>query len=186
MGMPVWCIGCGDSPANGASRRSCGRRYWRAMRSGIQTLGRRWRRVFGEGKALVDHETLRRWPGGEPTDRAPAAPTSPAMAGAQAVFWGDGATGWFASRLVRRAARQVRADGHGGRCDQPDLGAIFRGRNDASQLRRVGRLDQQVWPAAKPGMWIGPASTGAKGWAASPNRSRARSRKPSLGGRCGS
>ena len=50
---------------------------------------------------VVDHETLRRWRvGARQTDGAPAAPTASAMAGTQAVLWGDGATGWFASRLV--------------------------------------------------------------------------------------
>lgn len=63
----------------------------------------------------VDHDTVRRWllAGGE-TDRALAEATAPAMAGAQAVFRGDGATERFAPRLVGRAAGGMRAEGDGG------------------------------------------------------------------------
>ena len=46
---------------------------------------------------VVDHDTLRRWllAAGK-ADRAASAPAAPAMAGAQAVLWGDGATGRLA------------------------------------------------------------------------------------------
>ena len=54
---------------------------------------------------VVDHETLRRWrlADGKRTGRSPPA-KAPAMAGAPAEFWGDGATGRFAPRLVRGPA----------------------------------------------------------------------------------
>ncbi len=49
---------------------------------------------------VVDHETVRRWllAAGKRTVRRRR--TTPAMAGAQTVFWGDGATGRLAPRLV--------------------------------------------------------------------------------------
>ena len=47
---------------------------------------------------VVDHDTLRRWllSTGKRTVRAPP-PAASTMAGAQAVLWSDGATGWLAS-----------------------------------------------------------------------------------------
>src|SRR5581483_11016007 len=42
--MPGWCTFCAVNPATGASRPSCGRKYWRGMPSGIPTSGRHWRR----------------------------------------------------------------------------------------------------------------------------------------------
>ena len=133
---------------------------------------------------VVDHETLRRWllADGQ-ADGAAAAAKAPAMAGAQAVLWGDGATGWFAPRLVRRAAGPVRADGDGGRCDQPDVGAVFRGRDDAGQLRRVGGLGAPARTAGQPVCGSGqhlPVRRARRAW---PNNWRARSRRRSLGGR---
>ena len=56
--------------------------------------------LAGEGLA-VDHETLRRWLlAARQADDAPAPPAPSPVARAQALLWGHGAVGWFASRLV--------------------------------------------------------------------------------------
>ena len=55
---------------------------------------------------VVDHETLRRWRLAEGSTRSRRRSKCTAVAGAQAVPGSDGATGWFAPRLVRRAAGQ--------------------------------------------------------------------------------
>ena len=134
-------------------------------------------------KLVVDHETLRRWRMAEGRTPCAAASKAPAMAGTQAVLWGDGATGWLAPRLVRGARPPVRVDGDGGRCDQPDAGAVLRGRDHAGQLRCAGGLGAPDMDCRAACMWIGTASTGAKGWRASPNNWPEKSRRRSLGGR---
>jgi len=55
---------------------------------------------------VVDHDTVRRCCGCGRADCAAPTPTAPAMAGAQAVLWGDGATGcshhdWFEGRRAK-------------------------------------------------------------------------------------
>ena len=104
--------GAGASAAGQTQRaaqaaRHCGRRCWLDMRRNATpdfgpTL---MAEHLAKEKLVVDHETVRRWRLAEGEHNVAAAQaTAPAMAGAQALFWGDGATGRIAPRLVRGAA----------------------------------------------------------------------------------
>ncbi|TNC93591.1 MAG: ISTde1, transposase [Rhodocyclaceae bacterium] len=100
-------------------------------------------------KLVVDHETLRRWrmAAGQHTvgrrkqahrqwrERKPSFGAMVQMDGSHHA--------WF-------AGPQVRADGDGGRRDQPDAGTLLRGGDDARQLRRAGRLGEKAWAARQP------------------------------------
>src|ERR1039458_171357 len=88
--------------------------------------------------------------GGGPAHGASPPAKAPAMAGAQAEFRGDGATGRVAPRLVGGARPPVRVEGDGGRRDQPDAGAVLRGGDHAGQLRCAGRLGAPAWTAGQP------------------------------------
>ena len=152
------------------------------------TLRRLWPdadgRASGEGKAGGGSRDVAALAAGRrPAHGAAAQAKAPAMAGTQAVLWGDGATGRVAPRLVRGARPQVRADGDGGRRDQPDAGAVLRGGDHAGQLRRVGRLGAPARTCPAACMWIGTASIAAKAWRASPSNWPGKRRRRSLGGR---
>jgi len=85
------CIGDGVGPVWGASRPPCAPGLWPGIRSGMDTLSRRWRGGFAGGRRA----------GGGSRDVGAAAfgrrgaevGAAPAVAEAQVLFWGDAAVG---------------------------------------------------------------------------------------------
>ena len=151
--MRAWCIGCGANPARGASRRNCGSRCLaRYAEERYADFGPTlMAEHLAKEELVVDHETLRRWRLAEGKRTVRRRQQKHRQWRERKPCFGamvqlDGSHhDWFEGRRA-----QVRADGDGGRRDQPDAGAVFRGRDDAGQLRCVGRLGAPARTACQP------------------------------------